>query len=138
MFACFSDAFELAKGADMENLSGKGQSRYNREFFCAANEFVSGKRMKKEQDSEETEAPRKGLFHKMDEQLIDSLVMTGKYKSAVCRETWRELLKCQAAEREKRQRAKREKKLNAAEAKLIPASYLQQQYNLLRCWVTAE
>ena len=137
-FGCFSDAFEECNGADITASAGRGQIRFNGDCRRGAEWLVSGRRSAAERAGEEVEPPPVGLFHELRSELRDSLILTSKCDASKCHQESTESLRRQSAMREVKQKAKRGKKVGAVRDDLIPHSYLHQQYESPRCWLTEE
>ena len=134
-FAVFSDAFENHKRMRLDNAAGEGQARYNNDYDRGYSELVSGKKGK---TNNEPIGPTIGYFHQIDSLLQNSLLITRKLKAHVDRNNFTLATNRQALMAASKMKAKRNKKLKTAEAALIDASYLFQQYSSARCVTTSK
>jgi len=132
-FAVYSDSFEQGQTIRQDNAAGKGQSRFNKDFFRAElKSLVTGKKSI-EEDDENHDANVSGTWHSLCEELQNALILASKRDSARERNKFDEALEQQRIAREEVLDNKRQKDLAKTEESYIDATYLWQQYHSERC-----
>ena len=117
----------------VQRAAGQGQARYNNDMGRGAHEsMVSGRRGKEQ-------APNAmiGIFHRLPEELTNSLIVTGQRHGKATRRDFNRRLRLQEEKSEQKEKLAREKKLKASKDDFMNESYLHQQYNSSRCSMTA-
>ena len=132
VFATFTEALSTAGRVGLDGAAGQGQARYNNDMGRAHESMVSGRRGK-EQDSN----AMIGEFHRLPEELTDSLIVTGRRHGKATRQDFNRRLRLQEEKSEQKEKLAKEKKLKASMEDFMNASYLHQQYNSPRCSMTA-
>ena len=124
VFAAFTKALCTAGWVGLDGAAGQGQARYNIDMGHAQKYLVTSRK-----GANKPKAPNAviGLFHQLPEELIDSLIVTGRrYAKA----TWIDFNKrlCKQEEKsEQKEKLAKEKKLKASMEDFMNASYLHQQ-----------
>ncbi len=82
-----------------------------------------------------SEAPNAviGLFHQLPEELMDSLIVTGRRHANATRRDFNKRLRKQEEKSAQKENLAKEKKLKDSMDDFMNASYLHQQYNSPRC-----
>ena len=132
VFATFTEALSTAGRVGLDGAAGQGQARYNNDMGRAHESMVSGRRGK-EQDPN----AMIGIFHRLPEELTDSLIITGRRHSKATRQDFNRRLRLQEEKSEQKEQLAKEKKLKASREDFMNASYFHQQYNSPRCSMTA-
>ena len=84
------------------------------------------------------EVHKLGQSPKFPEELTTSLVLAAKRNAAGVKRDFNESLRVQAAAKEEKQDGLHNKKMVSTQEGYINASYLHQQHNSPRCWMTEE
>ncbi len=134
VFATFTEALSTAEQVGLDGAAGQGQARYNNDMGHAHKYMVTGWK-----GANKSEAPNAviGLFHRLPEELMDSLIVTDRRHADA---TWRDFNKRLRKQEEKsaqKEKLAKEKKLLASMDNFMNASYLHQQYNSPCCSMTA-
>ena len=132
VFATFMEALSTAGRVGLDGAAGQGQARYNNDMGRAHKSMVSGRRGK-EQDPN----AMIGIFHRLPEELTDSLIITGRRHSKATRRDFNRRLRLQEEKSEQKEKLAKEKKLKASREDFMNASYFHQQYNSPCCSMTA-
>jgi hypothetical protein len=132
-FAVFDDALSTMGRGALSRAAGQGQSRYNGDFTRDISSMVTGRKSKADE-----EALQLGVFHKLPEELQNSLIATAKSTQKITHRRHIEDMARQRAYRAQKRKDLQEKQIKSAENKFKEASWLYQQYHSPRCWKTSK
>ena len=132
-FAVFDDALSTMGRGALSRAAGQGQSRYNGDFTRDISSMVTGRKSKANE-----EALQLGVFHKLPEELQNSLIATAKSTQKITHRRHIEDMARQRAYRAQKRKDLQEKQIKSAENKFKEASWLYQQYHSPRCWKTSK
>jgi hypothetical protein len=130
-FAIFTEVLATGGRIDLDLAAGIGQARYNNDFGCAQEQYVTGWKSK---------APMVksvGLSHELPHELQDSLMVTSKRNAPESRQKFRESLRMQHEQRFEKKKAARDKKLEGKMTQVMANSYRWQKYDSPQCWKTS-
>jgi len=132
----FSTMTEVLSGfgrIDLLSACGIGQTRSNGDWRRDLAPLISGRKRKEKEGATKGET---GFWHGLPEKLQNGILALCKRKAAAARSKFKASLKRQRQVKREKKRAEMAKKLAKVEKNHIAVSYLHQQYNSPRCWMT--
>ena len=128
VFSTFTEALSTAGRVGLDGAARQGQERFNNDMGCAHEYMVTGRKRKGKREDN----PVIGLFHRLPEELTDSLIVTVRHAKATQRDFNRKL-RMQEEKFEQKEKLAKEKKLKASKQDFMNASYLHRQYTSPCC-----
>jgi len=123
VFATFTEALSTAGRVGLDGAAGQGQARYNNVMGRAHEYMVTGRK-----GANKSEAPNAviGLFHRLPEELTDSLIVMGRRHTDASRRYFNKKLCKQEEKLAQKEKLAKEKKLQASMDDFMNASCLHQ------------
>ena len=123
VFATYTEALSTAGRVGLDGAAGQGQARYNNVMGRAHEYMVIGRK-----GANKSEAPNAviGLFHRLPEELTDSLIVMGQRHTDATRRHFNKKLCKQEEKLAQKEKLAKEKKLQASMDDFMNASCLHQ------------
>ena len=116
---------------DIQHCAAGGQTRSNNDFGRDHDNFVQGRKRKKEKKTRGV-----GGFHKLVPELQYTAMLTSKEERKNNKKQFQAYLKCQFDKRRIKEEVAMQKKLDMAQEDYMEAVLLYDQYHSERCWLT--
>ncbi len=134
VFATFTKALNTSGQVGLDEAAWQGQARYNNNMGHDQAKMVTSRKSNSKTNKNNAVM---GLFHTVDEDLTNSLVLTCRQHSKEDRRDFNKVLKRQEEVSVLMIQFSKEKKIDVTKSQWIGASYTHQKYNSPRCAMTA-
>jgi len=101
VFATFIEALSTAGRVGLDGAAGQGQARYNNDMGRALEYMVPGRKVKNKPDAPNAVL---GLFHRLPEELTDSIIVTGHQNANATRRDFTKRLRKQEEKSEQKEK----------------------------------